>query len=88
MGPGFVFVSLFAVLIAIYALLSDTLGSTLTFILQAALVLVLLAAATWYRRMREASPPVGFDDILPTASRVAHEAVDEEYAETPMRRAS
>ena len=52
MRPGLVFIGLFAVLILIYALLRDTLGSVPTFLLQAAIVAILLAAATWFRRRR------------------------------------
>ena len=52
MRPGLVFVGLFAVLIAVYALLQDSLGSTVTFLLQAAIVLVILAATIWFRQIR------------------------------------
>ena len=54
MRPGVIFVGLFALLIAVYALLASTLGTILTFLLQAAIVLVLLAAAIWFRRLRTA----------------------------------
>jgi L-lactate permease len=54
MRPGVVFVGLFALLITVYALLASTLGTVLTFLLQAAIVLVLLAAAVWFRRFRTA----------------------------------
>jgi hypothetical protein len=54
MRPGVIFVGLFALLIAVYALLASTLGTVLTFLLQAAIVLVLLAAAVWFRRLRTA----------------------------------
>ena len=49
MRPGLVFVGLFAILIVLYLLLQDALGSLSTFLLQAALVLVVLAGATWFR---------------------------------------
>ena len=52
MRPGLVFVGLFAVLIVIYALLQDTLGSTATLLLQSAIVIVILGAAAWFRRVR------------------------------------
>ena len=52
MRPGLVFVGLFAVLIVVYALLQDTLGSTATFLLQSAIVIVILGAAAWFRRIR------------------------------------
>jgi hypothetical protein len=52
MRPGLVFVGLFAVLIAVYALLQDSLGSTATFLLQAAIVVVILAGAIWYRQVK------------------------------------
>ena len=54
MRPGVIFVGLFAVLIAVYAFLASTLGTVLTFLLQAAIVLVLLAAAVWFRKLRTA----------------------------------
>jgi UPF0716 family protein affecting phage T7 exclusion len=54
MRPGVIFVGLFALLIAVYAFLASTLGTVLTFLLQAAIVLVLLAAAVWFRRLRAA----------------------------------
>ena len=88
MRPGFVFVSLFVVLIAIYALLSDTLGSTLTFILQAALVLLLLAAATWYRRSRKTARVVDLGDVTPGAESGAEVPAGEPAEEPSMRRAS
>jgi hypothetical protein len=53
MRPSLVFVGLFAVLIVVYALLRDSLGSSLIFALQAAIVVVLLAGAIWFRRSRE-----------------------------------
>ena len=55
MRPGLVFVGLFAILIVLYLLLQDTLGSLSTFLLQAALVLVVLAGATWFRYAKRRS---------------------------------
>jgi len=55
MRPGLVFVGLFAILIGLYLLLQDTLGSLSTFLLQAALVLVVLAGATWFRYVKRRS---------------------------------
>ena len=55
MRPGLVFVGLFAILIGLYLLLEDTLGSLSTFLLQAALVLVVLAGATWFRYVKRRS---------------------------------
>ena len=52
MRPGFVFVGLIAVLTATYVLFDGTLSSWMTFILQAVIVIVLLAAATCYRNWR------------------------------------
>lgn len=49
MRLGLVFVGLFAVLIMVYVLLIDSLGTIGTFLLQAALVLVVLAGAIWFR---------------------------------------
>ena len=50
MRPGLVFIGLFAMLIAVYALLSDSIGAGPTFLLQAVIVVVLLIAALWLRR--------------------------------------
>ena len=55
MRPGLVFVGLFAILIGLYLLLQDTLGSLFTFLLQAALVLVVLAGAAWFRYAKRRS---------------------------------
>lgn len=49
MRPGLVFVGLFAVLFVLYALLRDSLGTLTIFLLQLALVLVVLAGAGWFR---------------------------------------
>jgi hypothetical protein len=64
MRPGLVFVGLFAILIAIYALLLDSLGALGTFLLQASLILVVLAAATWFRytKHRKGGPFFGADE--------------------------
>jgi len=51
MRPGLVFIGLFAVLIGVYLLLEGTLGSLATLLLQGAIVVVILAAATWYRQL-------------------------------------
>ena len=52
MRPGLVFISLFAVLVLVYALLRDSLGPFVTFLLQAALVVVVLAGAAWFRYVK------------------------------------
>ena len=52
MRPGLAFVGLFVVLLVIYALLADTLGSVQTFVLQAGIVLMLIGIARWFRRSR------------------------------------
>lgn len=49
MRPGLVFVGLFAVLMVVYFLLKDSLGVLPTFFLQAAIVIVILVGAVWYR---------------------------------------
>ncbi|MEX2599397.1 MAG: hypothetical protein WD533_07045 [Dehalococcoidia bacterium] len=49
MRPGLVFVGLFALLIGIYAVLADTLGTLPTFLLQAVIVVVILTGAIWLR---------------------------------------
>ena len=55
MRPGIVFVVLFAVLIGLYLLLADTLGTVPTFLLQAGIVLMIIGAARWLRRARQQS---------------------------------
>ena len=62
MRPGVVFVLLFSVLMSVYLLLADTMGSGLTFLLQAALVLVVLAAATRVRRTQSTGHETAQDD--------------------------
>ncbi len=54
MRPGLVFIALFVLLIAVRQLTVDALGGVLTFILQAAIVLAILAGALWLRRKRSA----------------------------------
>lgn len=55
MRPGLVFIGLFLVLMAFYFLLRDSIGATWTFVLQAALVMVLLGGAVWYRFAKQRS---------------------------------
>ncbi len=55
MRPGIVFVGLFALLTALYVLMASSLGNVLTFILQAAIVLALLGAVLWFRKLRSMS---------------------------------
>ncbi len=55
MRPGFVFIGLFALLMAVYFSLQSTLGSVTTIVLQAAIVLALLGSAVWLRK--RFSPP-------------------------------
>ena len=49
MRPGLVFITLFAILMAVYFALVDTLGTLPTFALQAGIVVVILIAALWLR---------------------------------------
>jgi O-antigen ligase len=62
MRPGLVFVGLFAVLILVYVLLLDSLGTLGTFLLQAAIVLVVLAGATWFRYAKHRTGWLFFGD--------------------------
>ena len=55
MRPGIVFLVLFLVLIGIYVLLADVLGTVPTFLLQAGIVLMMIGAARWFRRARRQS---------------------------------
>ena len=50
MRPGFVFIGLFALLMAVYFSLQSTLGTVLTIVLQAAIVLALLGSAVWLKK--------------------------------------
>ena len=50
MRPGFVFIALFALLMAVYFSLESTLGTTMTIALQTAIVLALLGSALWLRK--------------------------------------
>jgi hypothetical protein len=62
MRPGLVFVGLFVVLILIYLLLLDSLGTLGTFVLQAAIVLVVLVGATWFRYAKSRKGWLFFSD--------------------------
>ena len=62
MRPGLFFVGLFAVLIFTYVLFIDSLGTLGKFLLQAALVILLLAGATWYRYAKRRSGWLFFGD--------------------------
>ncbi len=62
MRPGLLFVGLFAVLIFTYVLLIDSLGTLGKFLLQAALVILLLAGATWFRYAKRRSGWLFFGD--------------------------
>lgn len=53
MRPGLVFVGLFALLMAVYAVLSPRIGTGATFAVQAALVFAAVAGMTWLRRRRQ-----------------------------------
>lgn len=86
MRPGLVFVGLFAILIGLYLLLQDTLGSLSTFLLQAALVLVVLAGATWFRYTKRRSGWLFLGDD--TASDDASAPVDADPESTKYREAS
>ncbi len=52
MRPGLLFIGLFGLLIGVYLLLAETLGHVLTFLLQAAIVIALIVAVTWFRKQR------------------------------------
>ena len=58
MRPGLVWVGLFTILLIIYMTLRDSIGTLLTFLLQLAIVLAVLAGASWYRYSN--SPKGGF----------------------------
>jgi hypothetical protein len=62
MRPSLVFIGLFAVLILVYILLIDSLGTLGTFLLQAALVAVVLAGAIWFRYAKRRSGWLFFGD--------------------------
>ena len=49
MRPGLVFIGLFVVLFIVYLATRDSLSTLMTALLQLAIVLVILGAATWYR---------------------------------------
>lgn len=55
MRPGFVFLALFALLMAVYFGFQGTLGTVTTILLQTAIVLALLGSAFWLRK--RFSPP-------------------------------
>ena len=50
MRPGFVFIGLFALLMAVYFGFQSALGAVATIVLQAAIVLVLLGSVLWLRK--------------------------------------
>ena len=58
MRPGLVWVGLFTILLIIYMTLRDSIGTLLTFLLQLAIVIAVLAGASWYRYSN--SPKGGF----------------------------
>ena len=62
MRPGLIFISLFAVLIVMYVLLIDFLGTVGTVLLQAALILVLIIGALWFRYTKRRSGWLFFGD--------------------------
>ena len=86
MRPGLVFVGLFAIVIGLYFLLQDTLGSLPTFLLQAALVLVVLVGATWFRYAKRRSGWLFLGDD--TASDDASTPVGADPESTKYREAS
>ena len=55
MRPGLLFIGLFALLMVVYFSLQSTLGTVMTVVLQAAIVLALLGSALWLRK--HFSPP-------------------------------
>ena len=86
MRPGLVFIGLFAVLIGVYLLLEDTLGSLATLLLQGAIVMVILAAATWYRQLHT-NPGFGLmHDNETSVAQIDAESAEEE-AESSVPRA-
>jgi len=68
MRPGVVFVGLFAALVVLYLLLEDTLGTALTFLLEAAVIVSLVVAVVWFRNSRARSWNLLSDDSEPEAS--------------------
>ena len=85
MRPGLVFVGLFAILILLYVLLQDSLGSLGIFLLQAALVFVVLAGATWFRYAKHRTGGLFFggddDDDDIAAPKTEGEDPDSESSE-------
>lgn len=55
MRPGLVFIGLFALLMVVYFSFQSMLGTVMTIVLQAAIVLALLGSALWLRK--RFSPP-------------------------------
>ena len=80
MRPGLVFVGLLAVLLGFYALVADTLGNILTFGLQTAIVVLLLAGSIWFRRSRAGGRWRLFQEEPPTEDTAS---ADEESLPKP-----
>ncbi len=83
MRPGLVFICLFTVLISIYVLLLESLGTLGTLLLQAAIVFVVLAGAIWFRYTRSRRSLLFFGDEqeaekgTPLASPASDDSIDE-----------
>ena len=88
MRPGLLFVGLFAVLILVYVLLIDSLGTLGTFLLQAALVMMLLAGAIWFRYAKRRSGWLFFGDDESTEPDSATANPDAEETDSELRKAS
>ena len=89
MRPGLVFVGLFAILIGFYVLLQDSLGSLAIFLLQAALVFVVLAGATWFRYAKRRGGWLFFgDEEKPIEEPTAQTGADADAKSTEYRKAS
>ena len=50
MRPGFIFIGLFALLMAVYFSFQSVLGTGVTILLQTAIVLVLVVSVMWLRK--------------------------------------
>lgn len=77
MRPGLVFIGLFAVLVFVYILLIDSLGTLGTFLLQAALVAVVLGGATWFRYTKRRSGWLFFGEDANESTETDDESSDQ-----------
>ena len=79
MRQGLVPIGLFAVLVSVYILLIDFLGTVEVFLLQGAIVAVVLGGAIWFRYTKRSSGWLFFreDDIEATDTAVDDESSDQ-----------